>query len=145
MTFATNLVIREEALPELERALDDMLQRCQAECALLISRDDGSLITARGFVRSLDTTSLAALAAGAFASAREIARLIGEPEFSVLFHQGRREHIHVGLAGGQALLMVLFNDLTTVGLVRLCGRECGAKIEQILSRSDGAEAEGGPG
>jgi len=137
MTFAVNLVIRAEAMPELERALDDMLQRSQAECALLISRDDGSLITARGFVRSLDTTSLAALAAGTFASAREIAHLIGEPEFSVLFHQGQREHIHVGLAGDRALLMVLFNDLTTVGLVRLCARECGAEIAGTLSRPSG--------
>ena len=144
MTFVTDLVISVEALPELERALDDMLRRSQAECALLISRDDGSLITARGFVRSLDTTSLAALAAGTFASAREIARLIGEPEFSVLFHQGQREHIHVGIAGEHALVMILFNDLTTVGLVRLCGRECGAEIQDILSRSGDPKAEGGP-
>jgi predicted regulator of Ras-like GTPase activity (Roadblock/LC7/MglB family) len=136
MTFAVNLVIRAEAMPELERALDDMLQRSQAECALLISRDDGSLITARGFVRSLDTTSLAALAAGTFASAREIAHLIGEPEFSVLFHQGRREHVHVNLAGPHGLLMTLFDDTTTVGLVRLSARRACAAVQRALSAEE---------
>jgi len=132
MTTGT-LVIHEKALPQLERALDEMLQQSQAQCALLISRDDGSLIAARGFVQSLDTTSLAALAAGTFASAREIARLIGELEFSVLFHQGKREHIHVSVAGEHALVMILFNDLTAVGLVRLFARQCSAKIGSILS------------
>jgi len=133
MTSLTGLVIGAQDLPRLEGALDGLLQQSQARCALLINRDDGSLITARGFVHSLDTTSLAALAAGAFASAREIARLIGEPEFSVLFHQGQREHIHVNLAGEHALVMVLFDDLTTVGLVRLCAREAAAKIADVLS------------
>ena len=132
MTTAS-LVIHEQALPQLEGALDEMLQQSQAQCALLISRDDGSLIAARGFVRSLDTTSLAALAAGTFASAGEIARLIGEPEFSVLFHQGKRDHVHVNVAGRHALVMILFSDLAAVGLVRLCARRCSAKIEEILS------------
>ncbi len=128
-----SLVIREGALEKLEQALDDLLEKSHAESALLISRDDGSLVSARGFVSSLDTTSLAALAAAAFASGRELARLIGETEFSVLFHQGKQEHIHVNLAGEHTLLMVLFNDLTTVGMVRICARECGARIEKILA------------
>ncbi len=130
-----SLVIQEGAHEKLEGALDEMLEQSRAESALLISRDDGSLISARGFVSSLDTTSLAALAAAAFASGRELARLIGETEFSVLFHQGKREHIHVNLAGDHVLLMVLFNDLTTVGMVRICARECATRIEKILSRS----------
>ena len=72
-------------------------------------------------------------AAGTFASAREIARLIGEPEFSVLFHQGQREHVHVNLAGPHGLLMTLFDDTTTVGLVRLCARWACASIQRVLA------------
>jgi len=132
MTATTGLVIEEQDLPKLECLVDNMLKQSRARCGLLINRDDGALIAARGFLESLDTTSLAALAAGAFASARELARLIGESEFSVLFHQGEREHIHVSLAGEHALLMTLFDDLTTVGLVRICSREVCAQIEQVL-------------
>lgn len=129
----TDLVIGISDLAELEETLDDMVQGSRARCALLINRDDGSIIAGQGYLDSLDTTSLGALAAGAFASAREIARLIGEPEFSVLFHQGRREHVHVNLAGDHGLLMTLFDDQTTVGLVRLYARRASTRIRRVLS------------
>ena len=70
-----------------------LVSQSLATCALVISRNDGSLITVHGVLEGLDTVSLAALAAGSFASAREIACLVGEPEFSVLFHQGEHEHV----------------------------------------------------
>jgi predicted regulator of Ras-like GTPase activity (Roadblock/LC7/MglB family) len=133
MIEATGLVITEAQLADIDAALDEMLTGAKASSVLLINSDDGSLITARGVSEELDTTSLAALAAGAFASTREIARLIGEPEFTVLFHQGRRAHVHVNLAGDRGLLMTLFADDTTVGLVRLCARKTCARINHLLS------------
>jgi len=132
MTEILDLVIREQDLLQVNRALEVMLRDSRARCVILINRNDGSVLAAQGFLDSLDTTSLAALAAGAFASAREIARLIGEPEFSVLFHQGQREHVHVNLAGAHGLLMTLFNDTSTVGLVRLCARQACTVIERAL-------------
>lgn len=128
-----DLVIREEDLVIYDQVLQRMLRQSLAKCVLLINRNDGSLITSQGFLEDLDTISLGALAAGAFASAREIARLVGEPEFSVLFHQGEREHVHVNLAGNKGILMTLFDDRTTVGLVRLCAREACAQIERMLA------------
>jgi predicted regulator of Ras-like GTPase activity (Roadblock/LC7/MglB family) len=133
MWQVAELVIREEDLVIYDQVLQRMLRQTLSKCVLLINRNDGSLITSQGFLEDLDTISLGALAAGAFASAREIARLVGEPEFSVLFHQGEREHVHVNLAGNQGILMTLFDDRTTVGLVRLCAREACAQIERMLA------------
>lgn len=133
MTQTTDLIIRAHDLAELEQALGEMLRGCRARCVLLINRDDGNLIASQGFTESLDTTSLSVLAAGAFASAREIARLIGEPEFNVLYHQGKHQHVHVDRAGERGLLMILFDDSTTVGLVRLCARKACVRIRCILS------------
>jgi len=129
MTHTMGLMIGARQLGEVQEALSEMLQGSQARCVLLINRDDGSLIASQGFTDSLDTASLAALAAGAFASSGEIARLIGEPEFGVLFHQGRNQHVHVNLAGEHGLLMTIFDDATTVGLVRLCARKACVRIE----------------
>ncbi|MCJ7822009.1 MAG: roadblock/LC7 domain-containing protein, partial [Armatimonadetes bacterium] len=112
--------------------LQEMLRGSGALCVLLINRDDGSVIAADGFTDPLDTVSLAALAAGSFASAREIARLIGEPEFDVLFHQGRQQHVHINLAGAHGLLMSIFDDATTVGLVRLCARKACVRVRVAL-------------
>ena len=128
----TGLSITQAKLDEVERALDEMLAGSKASCIILINSDDGSLITAKGSTDALDTVSLAALAAGAFASTREIASLIGEPEFTVLFHQGKRHHVHVNVAGEHCLLMTLFSDETTVGMVRLCARKACLWIKHTL-------------
>ncbi len=133
MIETTGLTITQAQLSEIESALDEMLAGSKAASVLLINSDDGSLIGARGLTEALDTTSLAALAAGAFASAREIARLVGEPEFTVLFHQGKRHHVHVNLAGERGLLMTLFTDDTTVGLVRLCARKACLRLQHLLA------------
>jgi predicted regulator of Ras-like GTPase activity (Roadblock/LC7/MglB family) len=133
MIETTGLTITETQLGDIHSVLDEMLTGAKASSVLLINSDDGSLIAARGPTDALDTTSLAALAAGAFASTREIARLVGEPEFTVLFHQGARHHVHVNLAGDHGLLMTLFTDDTTVGLVRLCARKSCLRIKQVLS------------
>jgi len=132
MIETTGLTISEAQLPDIEHALEEMLAGSKAASVLLINSDDGSLISARGLTEELDTTSLAALAAGTFASAREIARLVGEPEFTVLFHQGKRQHVHVNLAGEHGLLMTLFSDDTTVGLVRLCARKACLRVQHVL-------------
>jgi len=133
MTQAMGLIIQIEDLAELEEVLKEMLRGSQAQCVLLINQDDGSLIGLQGDATALDTTSLAALAAGAFASAGEIARLIGEPEFDVLYHQGRRRHVHVNLAGEHGRPMTIFDDTTTVGLVRLCARKAAVRVQIVLS------------
>ncbi len=78
-----SLIIYEEELNKLDALLNKMLKGAEAKCALVVDKD-GHLITRQGFTHSLDTTALAALLAGAFASTKEIARLVGEPEFSVL-------------------------------------------------------------
>ena len=137
MTQVTELIIRANDLAELQDALREMLRSSRAHCVLLVNRDDGSVLASEGFTQGLDSTSLAALAAGAFASAGEIARLIGEPEFTVLFHQGRRQHIHMNLAGEHGLLMTVFGDATSVGLVRLCARRACARVGRALSSAVG--------
>ncbi len=131
--MATDLIIRQEDVEEFEHVLQELLQLSLAKTVLLVNRNDGSLIACRGLTEHLDTVSLAALSAGAFASAKEIARLVGEPEFSLLAHQGEREHVHIGLVGEHGLLMVLFDDRTTMGLVRVCARQASVQLEDRLS------------
>jgi predicted regulator of Ras-like GTPase activity (Roadblock/LC7/MglB family) len=127
-------VIYEEETDKINLALKKLLKGSEAKCALLVDKD-GHLVTRQGFTQSLDTTSLAALLAGSFASTREIARLVGEPEFSVLFHQGKRDHIHMSLVGDRSILVVVFDDRTTIGMVRLYAKEASAELEKVFSAS----------
>ncbi len=127
------LCIYEDDVKQAEEALRSLLIGSQAKSALLISRRDGSLVCKQGETASLDTTSLAALAAAGFAATKEIARLVGEPEFSVLFHQGEQENMYVCLAGEEVLLMLLFDERTTIGLVRVLAKETSQRLAKIFA------------
>ena len=138
-----SLIIHEEEIEKIDRALIKLIKGAEAKCALLVDKD-GHLITRQGFTHSLDTTALAALLAGSFASTREIARLVGEPEFSVLFHQGKRDHIHISLVGERSILVVIFDDRTTIGMVRLYAKECGEELAAILEQAHQSKKKSEP-
>lgn len=127
-----DLVLFEEDVERVNATLDVFLRETEAKCVLLLDKS-GQLIAVRGLTDTMDTMSLSALAAGAFASTREIARLIGEPEFSVLFHQGRREHIHVSLVDSETLLMAIFDDRTTIGMIRLYAKDTEEEVARVLA------------
>lgn len=126
------LIIYEEEIEKIDSLLTKLLKGAEAKCALLVDKD-GHLITRQGFTHSLDTTALAALLAGSFASTKEIARLVGETEFSVLFHQGKKDHIHMSLVGERSILVVIFDDRTTIGMVRLYSKETAVELAKIFA------------
>jgi predicted regulator of Ras-like GTPase activity (Roadblock/LC7/MglB family) len=113
-----DIVIGEAEYARINECLHSFLRDAQGKCAILVDRD-GQMLAKQGFTQDLDTMALSALAAGAIASTQEIARLLGEPEFSVLFNQGKHDHIHFALVGHRAILMSVFDDRTTIGLIRL--------------------------
>lgn len=112
-----DIVIGEDQFVAINDTLKNFLRESQGKCVILVDRD-GQMLAKQGFTQNLDTVSLSVLAAGAIASTAEIARLLGEPEFSVLFHQGHHDHIHFSLVGSRAILMSVFDDRTTIGLIR---------------------------
>lgn len=130
-----------EDTAQIDAVMTKLLKGSEAKCALLVDKD-GHLISRHGFTQTLDTTALAALMAGSFASTAEIARLVGELEFSVLFHQGKKDHIHMNIVGERSILAVVFDDRTTIGMVRLYAKEAADKLQQIFLS---ATREGGQG
>ncbi len=133
-------VLYEEQIDRINAALLRLLKKAEAKCAIMADKD-GHLITRQGFTQSLDTTALAALLAGSFASTREIARLVGEPEFSVLFHQGVRDHIHICLVGERCILAIVFDDRTTIGMVRLYAKETADRLKELTTQAGDGRAD----
>jgi len=134
-TRRRRLEFYEEDVHEIDEILVSFLDRSQAKCILMIDKE-GFLVTKKGFTKSFDTRSLAALTAGAFASTREMAKILGETEFTQLFHQGKNEHIHVSLVSDRALLVTVFDDRTTIGMVRLYASEVTEKVAESLARAE---------
>jgi predicted regulator of Ras-like GTPase activity (Roadblock/LC7/MglB family) len=128
------VAIHEDAARRISGVLQSFLAESAAVDALLIDRS-GQLLAQAGGDRSLDTVSLSALAAGAFSSTAAMARLLGEPEFTMLFHQGIKENMHVSAVDEATILMAIFDGRTTVGMVRLFGKEACAAIGVILAEA----------
>jgi predicted regulator of Ras-like GTPase activity (Roadblock/LC7/MglB family) len=129
-----DVAIHEDAARQIQSVLRSFLDESGAADALLIDRG-GQLLAEGGGNGSLDTVSLSALAAGAFSSTAAMARLLGEPEFTMLFHQGIKENIHVAAVDEQAILLAIFDSRTTVGMVRLFAKEATAAISAVLAAS----------
>ena len=128
-----DVVIHEEDAARIDRILAHFLAESSATEVLLIDRG-GQLLASSG-KSSFDTVSIGALAAGAYSSTSAIASLLGETEFSVLFHQGVRESIHVSTVDDQTILLAIFGERTTVGMVRLFAKEASRAIQAVLEAS----------
>jgi predicted regulator of Ras-like GTPase activity (Roadblock/LC7/MglB family) len=127
----SRLVFYEQDIERLEGELDAFLEMSNAKCSLLIDKE-GHLVTRRGEPLNTSEDSISALIAGSFAATKEMARLLGESEFSILFHQGARDSIQLQLIGDRTLLAVLFDDRTNLGLVRFYAQETARQLTEIF-------------
>ena len=121
------LAIHEDAAERLDTLLAAFLSDAGATAALLLDRGGQPIATA-GAVPGPDAASVGALAAGAFAATFALARLLGEPEFTSLFHEGAHERLHASAVDDNTLLLALFDARTTAGMVRLFARETSRAI-----------------
>jgi predicted regulator of Ras-like GTPase activity (Roadblock/LC7/MglB family) len=132
--------IDEATYSSVSELCENLVRQSRAACALLVGQD-GMLLHACGSVEDLDVDSLAALAAGVFASSREIARMIGEPTFDVATQQGRRNHLQLIRVADCAILVAVFDDRTTAGMVRLYGLRVARRLARLLAEGDAAGSE----
>ncbi|MFQ5704049.1 MAG: roadblock/LC7 domain-containing protein [Gemmatimonadales bacterium] len=98
--------------------LNDLLKESNARCALLVDRA-GQLLASVGEQLSFDPTAFASLTAADFSANDQLAQMIGEAEFASLFHQGEKESMYLADIARRVILVVLFDERTTVGMVRL--------------------------
>lgn len=141
------MVMYEEEFQEITRILEKLVKDANSKVVFLVDKN-GQLIAACGETENLDTTSLASLTAGNIAATGGLAKLLGEKEFSILFHEGERDNLHISIVGGRVILVVIFDARSSLGLVRLrvkkCSDELGVIFEQLMKKAE-AEATGGDG
>ncbi len=113
-----NIVITDKDMKQINFCLNKMLSLSMAHSVLLIDRS-GQLIAHHGNTTDLDILSLSALTAANFGATAEIARMLGEEEFTLLFHKGKNENVYFSAVGEHVIMVTLFNDKTSLGLIRL--------------------------
>ncbi|MEO8348009.1 MAG: roadblock/LC7 domain-containing protein [Acidobacteriota bacterium] len=123
-----DLVLFEEDFHRLQQILRKLRMDSGASVVLLVDKN-GQRIASVGDVEALDMTALASLTAGNVAATDGLARVLGEREFSVLLHEGEKENIHVSIVGRRVILVVIFSNRSSLGLVRLRVRQAGAELD----------------
>lgn len=126
------LVMYDEEFKQINVVIEKLLREANAKVIFLVDKN-GQLISGVGEVERFDTTSLASLTAGNIAATGGLAKLIGEKEFSILFHEGEKDNLHISIVGGRVILVVLFDNRSSLGLVRLRVKKASDELTAIFN------------
>jgi predicted regulator of Ras-like GTPase activity (Roadblock/LC7/MglB family) len=127
----SNLVMFDDEFRRIEEELQRLYQQTNAKVLFLVDKN-GQLIASAGDTHNIDTTSLASLTAGNIAATGGIARLLGEKEFTVLFHEGDKDNIHISVISQRVILVVIFDQRSSLGLVRLRVKKASEALSRIF-------------
>jgi predicted regulator of Ras-like GTPase activity (Roadblock/LC7/MglB family) len=134
MTGGSDLVMYEEEFRRIDEELQKLHQQSNAKVVFLVDKN-GQLIASAGETHDIDTTSLASLTAGNIAATG-----------GILFHEGEKDNIHISLIGQRIILVVIFDNRTSLGLVRLRVKKSSEAMGRIFEEiSRKAETEKGEG
>ncbi len=134
MEQLSNLVISDKELLVIAGMLTKLMQDTSASYVMLLDKS-GQVIATQGQGNlQRDATALGALLAGAFSSSRHVAELLGETDFKAIFQQGVHESIYTSLIADQWLLVIVFDKLTHIGLVKVLAKKTSDELSRVLER-----------
>src|SRR5947209_12956853 len=133
MEQLTNIVVSERVCVLISRASLKLMNDTSASSVMLLDKS-GQVITTQGMSTKHIATSLGALLAGAFSSSRHVAELLGEKDFRTIFQQGVHENIYTTMIEDQWLLVIVFDKLTHIGLVKVLSKKASDDLSRTLER-----------
>lgn len=122
----------EADIQQLNELLDGFIGATQAHCAVLVDRS-GRLLTQAGDTGAMDNITFASLVAGDFAASDQLARILGEEEFSSLYHAGEGQSMFLADVSGWGILAALFDGKTTLGMIRLRSKTVVPKLAEVFN------------
>ncbi len=125
------MIMYEEEYRQISFLLNKLYREANARACYIVDKN-GQLVANAGETQGLDATSLASLIAGSIAATASLAKLMGEHEFLSVFHEGQKDHMHVSVVGQRVILVVMFDQRSSLGLIRLRVRKISDELEKIF-------------
>jgi predicted regulator of Ras-like GTPase activity (Roadblock/LC7/MglB family) len=119
-------------LDRIEDILKSELIDNGVRCVFLIDMAGNIITNLDNGEKQHDIYSLAALAAGNFGAVSAMAKIIGENDFSLLFHKGKKENIHFTKIASEFLLVTIFGNDISLGFLRMKVGESVDRLKGIL-------------
>jgi predicted regulator of Ras-like GTPase activity (Roadblock/LC7/MglB family) len=126
-------ILQEHQFQRLKIVIARLCVECASRVVFLVDRD-GQTIAFHGDIGDMDTMSFSSLAAGNVAATSSMAKLIGEDVFPAVVHEGERESIFISVIG-RSLLVVVFDERSTLGLVKLRTKKASFEVASILDEA----------
>jgi predicted regulator of Ras-like GTPase activity (Roadblock/LC7/MglB family) len=140
MHGASSWSLGEREAQRIHEILRGLLRDSGARSALLVDRS-GQMVAQTGEAPTFDPTAFASLTAADFSANDQLARMLGEQEFGALFHQGERESMYLADVARRVILVVLFDNRTTLGLVKLRVRGTVGSLAEVFTTMFASGAE----
>ena len=115
----------------IDNILKDNLINSGVKCALLIDTAGNTISKCDDSESNYDTTAFAAIAAGNFATVDSLGKIVGETDFSLLYHKGEKVSIHFSKVSEELLLLAIFSNETSLGLLRLKVNDVIHKVKSV--------------
>ena len=144
MSGAASWSFRDEDANRIGHLLDRLLAESSARTALLVDRA-GQMLATAGQAPRFDPVTFATLTAADFSANDQLARLLGENEFGALFHQGEKDSLYLADVARRVILVVIFDNGTTLGLVKLRVRSVVPELSRVFTDMFSRENTMGPG
>lgn len=129
----SDMIMYEEEFNTINDIISRLHSNSNAKIVFLVDKN-GQLIASYGETENIDTTSLASLAAGNIAATGGLAQLLGEKEFSILFHEGERDNLHISIVGQRGILVVIFDERSSLGLIRLRVKKASDELAAVFAK-----------
>jgi len=126
-------MLNEEHLDRIEYILQENLIDKGVSCSLLIDMAGNIIANLDSDKAELDIYSLAALAAGNYGAVQAMANIVGEDDFSLLFHRGKDVNVHFTNILNYYLLIDIFDNGLSLGFLRLIVADAVKKIKFLLN------------
>lgn len=127
----SQLVMQQEDFDRVLAIIHKLVRDANAKGVFVVDKA-GQLVSEAGELQGIDSTSLASLTAGCVAATGGLAKIVGEDEFPIHFHQGQRDNLHMTLIGDRMILVVVFDERSSLGLVRLRVKKAGAGLAKLF-------------
>jgi len=131
--LTSQFVMHDEEFKHITSVIDRLVREANAKAIFLVDKN-GQLVAHCGEVKDVDTASLASLTAGSIAATGGLAKLLGEKEFPVHFHQGQRDNLHISLVGDRSILVIVFDERSSLGLVKLRVKKASDELATIFEK-----------
>ncbi len=133
---SSDLIVGDEILADIRGYLTKEVLVEGISTVLLID-NAGTLICNVGNKLEMDVVALAAVAAANFAATEKIANIIGEQDFVLLFYKGHSESFHFSRVTNEYIIVTIFNNEMSLGLLRLKITEVAQALEKKLPKREG--------